>query len=215
MQTRRGGRRAQIRKKVNNKPKSYNKLRGIQGRLYGTRRSNGKAIIDIGGTGYLVDPGSLELLDNSKTKGRTPCKHCGKVVQETSANSMMQGREPPEVNMSRYVNVGEARASTQPLFTGALATCVALGMKVGKRHFLAHLSATTDVRPIIEALRGQPITKVKLWTGTGDDADSALDLDDPSFEALALAAEILAALKVPLKMVEIEPVCYLEVVGLD
>ena len=65
----------------------------------------------------------------------------------------------------------------QTLTTAGLFTCVGFGMIIGNKKFMAHVDATTNIEPIILAIKrtveeegidNSKITNINVWEGIGD-----------------------------------------------
>jgi hypothetical protein len=93
-------------------------------------------------------------------------------------------------------------------------------MVIGKKRFLAHIDAETDVMPMILAIvetikeEGVRPTDVKVWIGLGGSANNADPLlkNSPSFYSFQNVRRILTVLRI--ESVTLEDTCFAEVVGL-
>lgn len=203
--------------------KSYNAHRGKTGTYYGLNRLTNKHIVDIGnGRGIAINSEDLEYLNNAPSKSSQPCERCKFVPAKLTEEELFTGieRKVNHILPNNYVEQDTFRLtnSKRPLYTFGLATCSALSLHIGEKQFLTHLSSSTEIEPIIQALRAElatssaPITNVKIFSGVGSNKTERIVLNDPSQASLSLAFEILDALRVPRESVKVESVCYAEIV---
>lgn len=202
-------------------PRPYDKVRGSVGNYYGRNRETGMNIVQIGAEGVSVDPANVEFVNKESGKGSVPCAACGKIAADHTEDELLRSMDFADKRIdkaSSYVEQDTCKLVPDPLLhTHGLATCVALSMKVGVKHFVAHLSATTDVKPMIltirSAVKGRAkITEVQMYGGTGGSADDRMYLDDPHAFALLKAQEILRGVGINPATILVIPVCFAELV---
>jgi len=204
--------------------KPYNKYRGREGIIYGFHKPSERYIVDLGeNLGVPVNSENIEFL-NSEKVAEVPCERCKKVPSRHSEQNIFSQLEHSTngINMSDHLYVEQdtfkiTMTKDGPLYTYGLATCTALGFKLGSRQFLTHISADTDIRPIIESVKAaigkSKITDVKIWSGLGDHRNAEILLNDPSNTSSAMALEITRALGVKDANIKWENVCFAEIVG--
>ena len=198
--------------------KSYDDYRGRVGDYYGFNRTAGDHIVQLGTNGIHVDAENVEFLDPNTGSANVPCSACGKIASRHSDRNLFTSMNAENVRLTHaasYVDQDTYALRTDPhLHTHGLATCVALSMKVGSKNFLAHLSAMTDVEPIVAAIQreGRPMTDVQLYGGTGGSKNDPIHLDDPHKFALEKAHALLARLGIPPRSIPVQPVCFAEIV---
>jgi len=198
--------------------KTYNKYRGKEFELYGYHRPTGKYVLNTGnGDGIFVDPENIEFPENNHN---IPCARCGrnpaKHLENTMFNRMDKVTKGRNMNPKLYVeqNNFQINNNGKPLYTYGLATCTALGFKLGTKQFLAHVSTGTDVEKIIKSVKSHKKipTDVKVWTGVGDSLNSDFHLNNPSGRSLKLVYKITDALGINRTDIEFEDVCFAEIV---
>ena len=84
---------------------------------------------------------------------------------------------------------------TESLTTAGLATCSGLAMIIGTKKFLTHLDATTDIVPIIRAIKttltgenmiSANIDEIRVWQGTMPGRNHTLNKVDRILEAIGI-----------------------------
>lgn len=195
-----------------------------EGRLYGIEKETGNYVVALGGKLVTVEPAAVEFL-NAAAKGAAnkTCATCGLNPQHLTERALLE----------RSMNLAKARSGLYvpqaaftiqpvetPVLTYGLATCTALSMIIGKKRFLAHIDAETDVMPMILAIvdtikaeKARP-TDVKVWTGLGGSSNNANAIvkNSPSFYSFQNVQRILNILQI--ESVTLEDTCFAEVVGL-
>ena len=178
-------------------------------------------IVQIGVEGISVDPANVEFMNKESGKGSVPCAACGKIATDHTEDELLRSMDFADKRIdkaSSYVEQDTCKLVADPLLhTHGLATCVALSMKIGVKHFVAHLSATTDVKPMIltirSAVKGRAkIAEVQMYGGTGGSANDRMYLDDPHAFALLKAQEILRGVGIDPSTLPVIPVCFAELV---
>lgn len=195
-----------------------------EGRLYGIDKKTGDYVIALDDKLVTVEPAAVEFL-NTSAKGalNKRCATCGLNPQHLTERALLE----------RSTNLAKARSGLYvpqgtftiqhvetPILTYGLATCTALSMVIGKKRFLAHIDADTDVVPIVLAIvdtikaeKAKP-TEVKVWTGLGGSANNADPIlkNSPSFYSFQNVQRILSLLHI--ESVTLEDACFAEVVGI-
>jgi len=195
-----------------------------EGRLYGTDKESGFYVILLEGQLVKVDPKLVEILNSAKGALNKKCATCGLNPQHISEKELLTRSMSPEKARSGLYVPQDAfviQGKNAPVLTYGLATCTALSMVIGKQRFLAHISAQTDVVPmimeIVKTIKAEKVrpTEVKVWTGLGGSSNNADPLlkNSPSFYSLNNVERILSVLEIPLESIHIEDSCFAEVVG--
>ena len=204
--------------------KNIRNLEPTEGRLFGLHKLSGKYIVNVNGHAQLVSPHQIEFLKGSPH--HKSCKHCRRISYHHTQKNLLSTLTPHNVERTRRgVDIGQNQFIIAPktekslLHTSGLATCAALQFDMGSDTFLSHLSATSPIDEIVDAiLEKEParITKIKIWAGIGGDKNNNIEHYYPSRAAVGIAKKILKELKrngviVP-KTYTIEDVCYAEMV---
>ncbi len=193
--------------------------------LYGIDQRTGKYVIVLDGKLMSVEQAAVEFL-NAGSKGalNKTCATCGLNPQRLTERNLLTQRSQSLKRAKNGLHVPQDAFTIQPLetpiLTYGLATCTALSMVIGKQRFLAHISADTDIRPmvlaILEAIETEGDvrpTDVRVWTGLGGSSNNANVLkNSPAFYSLGNIQRILKFLKI--ESVILEDTCFAEVVGL-
>jgi hypothetical protein len=195
-----------------------------EGRLYGIDKESGFYVILLEGQLVKVDPKLVEILNSAKGALNKKCATCGLNPQHISEKELLTRSMSPEKARSGLYVPQDAfviQGKNAPVLTYGLATCTALSMVIGKQRFLAHISAQTDVVPmimeIVKTIKAEKVrpTEVKVWTGLGGSSNNADPVlkNSPSFYSLNNVERILSVLEIPLESIHIEDSCFAEVVG--
>lgn len=126
------------------------------------------------------------------------------------------------INQSAF-NLYSKTKSRKKRYTSGLASCVAIQFTMGDAEFLAHISAMTNMGPIVLSIikhnpEKSPITDIKIWKGIGGDKTNGIEVFHPSLKALEnvyLLLSVLSSEEVGIQVVgpiEEYNVCYAEIV---
>ena len=171
-----------------------------------------------------VESAAVEIL-NAGSKGalNKTCATCGLTPQRLTERNLLTRRSASLKRAEDGLHVPQDTFTIQskntPVLTYGLATCTALSMVIGNQRFLAHISAETDVMPMILAIvaaikseNARP-TDARVWTGLGGSSNNAgLLKNSPAFFSLENVQRILSVLQI--ESVTLEDTCFAEVVGL-
>jgi len=195
-----------------------------EAKLYGIDQRTGKYMILLDGKLVSVEQAAVEFLnEGSKGALNKTCATCGLNPQRLTERNLLTQRSESLKRAKDGLHVPQDAFTIQPLetpiLTYGLATCTALSMVIGKQRFLAHISADTDVMPMILAIvntikseKARP-TDVRVWTGLGGSSNNANVLkNSPTFFSLENVQRILSVLHI--ESVTLEDTCFAEVVGL-
>jgi len=212
--------------------KSMSHLKPKRAYLFGRNKTKNKYIVHKGNMkGIFVAPENITF---TKVHEYKPCKRCNRVIHKLSPNEVMSIRTQNNINAldnRNYVNQNTWNIRTlknkdghpTKLYTYGLASCTALGFTMGSKKFLTHLSSETDIGPIVDdilehARRVTYIKNIKISRGIGGDASNTIELYHPSDSSFKKATTILRRLeragKKLEKKLEIEDVCYAEIVSI-